>query len=111
MTSSVGHNFWTQVIEEVGRRKGIKGVLGRTGPKMLSDSFNKAKASDPSVTKLDCVLFQRIPHTTDSAISNILAREYITRWVPMKGCGTFGGECEIARHYGRASWTKGSGIW
>lgn len=112
MTSSPGHKFWIWVAEEVGQRKGTKGVLGRTGPKMLSDAYMKFKTIDSgTVSKLDCLLFQRIPHTIDSTFLNILAREYITRWVPMKGCGTFAGECEIARHLGKASWTKGSGIW
>jgi len=108
MTSSPEHPFWINVAEEVGSRSSIRGVLGRTGPKMLSDVFGAEKGE--GVEKLDCLLFQRIPHTTDSAFTNVLAREYLGRWAWMKGCGKFGGECEVARHYGRASWTKDAGI-
>ncbi|GMH75108.1 hypothetical protein TrST_g5010 [Triparma strigata] len=126
MSSSVGHRFWDDVLEEVSRRKekniekpfGI-GVLQTTGPSMLSDEMVKWQAKydsrltaiEPSygpVSILDCNLFHRIPRGIyDTTYGNILAREYLTRLVPMKGCGNFKNteDCQLTRHWGRASWT------
>ncbi|GMH55490.1 hypothetical protein TL16_g01920 [Triparma laevis f. inornata] len=124
MSSVVGHPFWEGVLVEIGRRSSMNikkpfgmGVLQTTGPTMLSDTMQTYQSTTPPtssqtfgpVTILSCALFHRVPRGIyDTTFGNIVAREYLTRLVPMKGCGNFRGEgdCEVTRHWGRASWTK-----
>jgi hypothetical protein len=132
MSSTQHHPFWREVVFPLLReRGGSKGVLESTGPGLLSEALRRwAVRHDPAhtpagrllrteggpgssagVSVLPCELFQRVPlGSAESTRLNILGRELLTRLVPMKACGDFQGQddCQITRHYGSASWTKGS---
>ncbi len=109
MSSAKGHEFWSTVVFPIMKKRSKGGeVLGTTGPGMLSDALKEAEGD---VEILPCELFQRLPYGQyDTTWLNILGREVLSRAVPMKGCGNFGGECEVTKHWGAASWTKSAGL-
>mmetsp|Transcript_29822 Transcript_29822/g.44079 ORF Transcript_29822/g.44079 Transcript_29822/m.44079 type:complete len:336 (-) Transcript_29822:3-1010(-) len=111
--TSAGHDFWLKVLELIQERSSSH-VLASTGPAMLGDAmmiYNKELGGEIKdgriVNVLPCELFHRIPRGHwETTYSQILAREVLTRLIPMKGCGNFQeGSCEITRHVSKASWT------
>lgn len=117
--TSAGHDFWMKVLQLIQERSKSNSVLTSTGPSMLDDAmllYNRAtegrKKVDGAVHVLPCELFHRIPRGNwETTWSQILAREVLTRLIPMKGCGRFqDGNCEITRHVSTASWTSSTSL-
>lgn len=117
----VQHPFWETVLETMIERANYDKVLSSTGPKMIGDAVQRWKKNNRyndddnnyygDVHTLPCELFQRLPYGNwDTSLWNILGREFVSRVMPMRGCGVYGsGRCEITRHKGKASWAKAGG--
>jgi len=125
VVSERGHPFWREVVFKLmEERGGVGSVLYTTGPILVSDAVMIWKEGDSeglasgsgglerdSVGMLPCENYQRIPRGDwDTTFLNVLAREVLTRLVPMKSCGKFAGECEVTRHWGKASWVASAGF-
>jgi mannosyltransferase OCH1-like enzyme len=62
MASNINNDFWIKVIDEATIRKNSKRVLFSTGPKLVSDVYEKNK---DSVNVLPCNLFNPLPDSEE----------------------------------------------